>query len=603
MHPTFFKGLFSLLVILSIQFYACATHFIGGELMVVWTGNGNNYVVYLETYLNENSVINYGLSIETDITVGIYDKKTNQGITSLNLGRYVNESVTSNSNYCANTAIVNTSRQVYRGYISFDYPLFDPNGSYYVTWEECCRNTSITNIVNPENQDMVLYTEFPGTNIRNSSPIFNELQNEFFCRNTLNTFDMSGTDYDNDQLVYSLVSPLQYQQPFGDVDWYSGYSGAYPIPGSVPLNINPQTGVLTFNPSQLGVFLFGIKVEEYRNGVKIGEVRKDYQFNVQDCPVNRKPVVGFRQNPSIHGDTLIVQLKDNKCFPVYITDVDASIYGIAETIYLKFGSPFSASAISLPASVSLNALKDTANLSICVLPCANGSLKQTTTYPAQIVINDDRCPAQYDTLNFIIKIVVVDTYIPQVFIDPPTNPKVVKVDSLLSFNVYGTDQDPTEILSLSINNRQRNMHFQDVTDSLSTISSLFTWTPNCNDVHPGTYNISFIVKDNTCLNHADTVYQTIVVQDNEVSFEGMNITNLVTPNGDGYNDYYFVPGIPIGNCQKYFRGIEIYNCWGARVFYSQDRFFRWYPDVSDGVYYYSIDLKQEVKKGWIQVIE
>jgi hypothetical protein len=602
MHQTFLKGLFSLLVIVCTQFYASATHIIGGELMVVWSGKGTIYTIYLERYLNENSVISYGLSIENTLTVNIYDYNTGRLLAIQPLDLSTNQSVTSNSNYCANTAIVNTTRQMYQGNIDLGY--LDPNGSYYVTWEECCRNESITNIVNPVNQDIVLYTQFPGTNTRNSSPIFKVLQNEFFCRNTLNTFDMSATDNDGDKLVYSLVSPRQYQNPFGDVDWYPGYSGYYPIPGSVPLNINPQTGLLSFNPSQLGVFLFGITVEEYRNGIKIGEVRKDYQFNVQDCPVNRKPVVGLRQNPSIDGDTLIIQLKDNKCFPLYVTDVDASVYGISENIYIKFSSKFSASAISLPASVSLNALKDTANFSICIQPCLNTSLKQTTTYPAQIVINDDRCPAQYDTLNFIIKVVVVNTYIPKVFINPPTNPKVVKVDSLLSFKVYGTDQDPTEILSLSINNRQRNMRFQDVTDSLSTISSLFTWTPNCNDVRPGTYDVSFIIKDNSCLNnHADTVSQTIIVQDNETSFAGVKPTNLITPNGDGLNDCYQVLYIPEGNCEIYFRSIEIYNRWGARVFYSEDRFFKWCPDVSDGVYYYSIDLKQEVKKGWLQVTQ
>ncbi|HSY60360.1 MAG TPA: gliding motility-associated C-terminal domain-containing protein, partial [Cytophaga sp.] len=174
----------------------------------------------------------------------------------------------------------------------------------------------------------------------------------------------------------------------------------------------------------------------------------------------------------------------------------------------------------------------------------------------------------------------------------------------LTFRVYGTDADPGDILTLTIANPQRGMHFPNVTDSSSTISSTFSWTPNCNDLHPGTYDVYFIIKDNSCMvNPSDTVHQTIIVEQDEVSFDGMLVTNLITPNGDGLNDYYQIPGIPVGNCDKYFKGIEIYNRWGARVFYSQDRLFKWHPNVSDGMYYFSIDLNYEIRKGWLQITQ
>ncbi len=112
----------------------------------------------------------------------------------------------------------------------------------------------------------------------------------FFCRNTLNTFDYSAIDADGDQLKYSLTAPNQYSdtdvdhvyagpKPFKEVLFVgTNISAANPIPGSVGLSIDPVTGLLSFNPSQTGTFLFGVKVEEWRNGQKIGEVHRIFSL-------------------------------------------------------------------------------------------------------------------------------------------------------------------------------------------------------------------------------------------------------------------------------------------------------------------------------------
>ena len=439
-------------------------------------------------------------------------------------------------------------------------------------------------------------------------------------------FRSSATDINGDRIVYTLVAPLQSIVPrkyttdpsvntTQPVTWYnSSYGGSNPIHGSQPLAINSSTGLITFNPSTVGIYCFGILIQEYRGNTKIGEARKDYQFNVQNCPVNYKPVVAFKNRAIREGDTLTVQLKGSTCFPIYVTDLDATLSFISETIDVNTSSrlptnstktPYPAAGFTIPTQVPLTGFRDTARFDACFDPCAGGlQLDKTTYYPFQVIVNDNSCPEKYDTLIFTIKVDVGKNALPEVFIDPPSNPKSIKVNEQLNFNVYGTDVDAGDLLSLRLVNPQRGMNFTNVQDSSSTISSMFSWTPNCNDLHPGSYDLYFIIEDNSCLlNHSDTVRQRILVEQDEVSFDGMQVTNLITPNGDGLNDYYHIPGIPVGNCDKYFKGIEIYNRWGSRVFYSQDRLFKWYPNVSDGVYYFSIDLNYKVEKGWLQITE
>ena len=55
------------------------------------------------------------------------------------------------------------------------------------------------------------------------------------------------------------------------------------IGGSPPLEIDPATGIMTGLPDQVGTYLIGVCVEEYRNGVRLSEVRRDFEVNVRIC--------------------------------------------------------------------------------------------------------------------------------------------------------------------------------------------------------------------------------------------------------------------------------------------------------------------------------
>ncbi len=81
------------------------------------------------------------------------------------------------------------------------------------------------------------------------------------------------------------------------------------------------------------------------------------------------------------------------------------------------------------------------------------------------------------------------------------------------------------------------------------------------------------------------------------------IPNIITPNGDGYNEIFTIKNLPPDMSD-----ITIYNRWGIKIYEQMPFNNSWTAsDVPDGIYYYSLNLyridksKKQVK-GWIQVL-
>ncbi|MFN6039260.1 MAG: choice-of-anchor L domain-containing protein, partial [Bacteroidota bacterium] len=89
------------------------------------------------------------------------------------------------------------------------------------------------------------------------------------------------------------------------------------------------------------------------------------------------------------------------------------------------------------------------------------------------------------------------------------------------------------------------------------------------------------VTDNCLKTDADT----IVV---EVKDCNVNIPNVVTPNNDGLNDALYFKNL------EQFPGssLLVFNRWGSLVFESSNYNNAWVPDVSDGVYYFILELPE-----------
>ncbi|CCH54751.1 hypothetical protein BN8_03953 [Fibrisoma limi BUZ 3] len=195
----------------------------------------------------------------------------------------------------------------------------DPEG-YYIIIGWGARVYTITNLANSIGLLDVLYLEFPplsqnGALFNNSSPVFRSPVSDFACVGKPYKASFGAVDADGDRLRYSFVTPAKHYRirPAGDplipVDWAPGYSLTNLMPGRPTLTINPTTGEVSVTPTALGMYLFTVQCEEYRNGRRIGLTRRDFLLPVVDCrrPAVPVPVVTNRGQP-----TTTVQLCDGQ---------------------------------------------------------------------------------------------------------------------------------------------------------------------------------------------------------------------------------------------------------------------------------------------------
>ena len=230
---------------------------------------------------------------------------------------------------CAKTKNQKISEIVHTKDIQLDPNIYDDPQGYYITYENIYRNTNTSNLTSPETQGYAFVYEFPplklnGNSFINSSPYFKILNGEFACVNQSYKLSMAAKDYDGDMLKYSLTTPVRgsadaalhtgYEEgypKFNQLVWATGYNVGNMIhtKTSDPLKIDPVSGILTMTPSELGLWCFAIKVEEFRtiNGTitKIGELNREYQIYVTDCnePTPEEPVITADGYPT--GTTVI----------------------------------------------------------------------------------------------------------------------------------------------------------------------------------------------------------------------------------------------------------------------------------------------------------
>ncbi len=180
--------------------------------------------------------------------------------------------------------------------------------SYHVSYQRCCRNQTINNIISPDDVGATYTIEITPTaqDSCNSSPVFDNFPPTVICAGAALEFDHSATDPDGDQLVYEFCPPLTGGGPILSQPAYESCDGAQPTPACPPpygnvsfivptytasepmggdpvIKIDPNTGLITGTPNVLGQFVVGVCVSEYRNGVLLSKVFRDFQFNVASC--------------------------------------------------------------------------------------------------------------------------------------------------------------------------------------------------------------------------------------------------------------------------------------------------------------------------------
>ena len=234
------------------------THLMGGDI-VVQQLNGLTYTVHLTAYRDT-----MGIPMQTAAT---FTFKDSLGVTIL----------TTSANY--DTVISGNTLPMYpygvEVYFFIDTVTLPYAGAFTVGWSNCCRNGAILNLSNPLSESMFLQTDFTAMDtVNNSTPFFLVPAAIFLPVNTPWQYNPLPFDPDGDSLYWSISFPLN--------TWNTSCAGFTTPPGSSanPISINPITGTITWTANTLGNFVFTVLVDEYRDGLKIGSIRRDMQFIV-----------------------------------------------------------------------------------------------------------------------------------------------------------------------------------------------------------------------------------------------------------------------------------------------------------------------------------
>lgn len=189
---------------------------------------------------------------------------------------------------------------------------------YILSYERCCRNKTLNNIVDPETVGTTewVFISSEAQEVCNEAPRFPEWPPVYICNEKPLIFDHSAFDSDGDSLVYSLCTPNTgatedvpipfnpTNPPFDVVTWQAPF-GLDDVMGGVPLQIDSETGEITATPNILGQFLVGVCVSEFRDGKLLSIIRRDFEFNVRVC--KEDPISSFEIDPNPNCGDLEVQ--------------------------------------------------------------------------------------------------------------------------------------------------------------------------------------------------------------------------------------------------------------------------------------------------------
>ncbi len=620
-------------VSLSLSFFqARASHIVGGEMTYKYLGDSTAgplkfhiYVVSLSIYEDCFNGQVEAIAQDNPAFFGVFDAGSHATIridTNIFFTSAVSVPANFNNSCVANIPPVCLLKKTFVK----RYALPVNAAGYVVSYQRCCRNNQVMNILDPGDNGSTYYCTIPPEQITNNSAVFTNYPPQIICLNNPLFYDNSATDADGDSLSYGFspallgatdanIKPIPSPPPYDTVKYITPFSSKVPMTGFPAIQIDPVTGQITGTPNRLGRYLVTVYCNEYRDGILINTIKREFQFVVTSCT---KVVVADMPQYSTEPNTYIVDCED---YTVHFVNTSTGGFNY----HWNFGLP--------------EAQADT-----------SGTFQPTFTYP--------------DTGTFEVKLIV--------------NPGSTCPDSISRFvKIYPKfHADFSDSGSYCLG---ASLSFQDL--SSATIKPINSWKWNFGDgdsifsqnpVHTytfgGTYNVILI--SGNIKNCVDTVVKqvmidnfrpfagndTVIVKDESIQFNatgGVSYTwspadNLdkvkghdpvghypdtgqyvyyvhvgneygcegddtlkvrvvslasfslptgFTPNGDGRNDI-FRPIAAGYSGIKYFR---VYNRWGQEVYYSTTLETGWDGTYNNkqadiGTYYWEISFTDRFGK-------
>ncbi|MFZ1785875.1 MAG: PKD domain-containing protein [Ferruginibacter sp.] len=295
--------------VFSFFFFLCAplfaNHISGGEMIYEYIGPGSSpnskkYKITLRLFRDNNGG---GAAMPGNVFIGIFSNGSSTPIAgspfNVGLSGSITVPVTPPPICMTNPPDLNYSM----GSFEFTIDLPDNANGYTAAYQTCCRIFPLQNVLTQnqpaQGEGSTYICTIPGTSVlgaaTNSSPQF-ITQLTRVCYRAPFTFDFSAIDPDGDSLVYyycnaynrgnatSAANVDPSSPPYQSVGYINGFSGSSPL--GTTSSINRTTGLISgIAPQNPGRYVVCVCILEYRNGVVIGQHRKDFILNVNDCNI------------------------------------------------------------------------------------------------------------------------------------------------------------------------------------------------------------------------------------------------------------------------------------------------------------------------------
>lgn len=603
------------------------THVIGGELVytALYYDTVNNLIYYsFEVKLYRDCTPGTA-QYDSTIYVSIYDDFGDSASLELKFNMLIplTDTLENNTyNLCLfSPPDICIEEALYKGY-AYLVP-----GNYYMTYQRCCRNDAILNLVdlvagnNQNDFGAGWYLTIPDPSLFgiNSSPVFNYYPPTIICVGDTFLYDHSAIDPDGDSLVYRLCEAFTFKEanynaspdpPYPPifefpVQYVSGYSYLHPLGLSDSMKLDSFTGELSLLPLIIGKYVVAICVDEYRNGVLINTNKRDFQFNVAPCL--KKVNAGFNYQIAFCDVNEVMFFSDIDNDAIYYWwdfGIDTSLTDTSGVIDPSYTFPDENTSYIVTQIVNkgyecTDSLKLTVTIppklradfepdEVCVFDTTRFYDKSyTNSYTGNIiarewhfgdgtVIYNDPEPehAYKDTVEYLVSLTVTTDKLCQ-----DKEDHTVKSNALPAVDA-GPDVWTTPVESVMLN---------------GSGASLYAWSPGVylndsaiqNPFANPAKTTDFILTGTSgkgCRN-LDTVRVNVVEPD-------IILPNAFTPNNDSRNDTLYLIHVGIKNLIDF----KIFNRWGEVVFITANLEQGWdgrYKDreqeIGTYVYYYKAE--------------
>lgn len=602
------RKLLVFIILLSIYQPAMATHIVGGEISYVCLGN-NLYRFTLNVYRDCRPPSDGGgtpaaLATDNPAYIAFYrgngsflDSARVQATSaggSLVPVDFNNNCVTNVPNKCLN-----------RLQFVFDRSLPPSSSGYDIVFQRCCRNGATLNISNGGVTGASFYCTIPPSSIIcNNSAVYKNAPPQIVCINTPFVFDCSATDADGDSLSYEFCPAViggnqndpapnntNDPPPYSSVNYSAPYNANFPIAASPAFAINPVTGMLTGTPTQQGIFAITVCCREWRNGVVINTIRREFQVDVTNCSkavIANIPVLSQEPNTYIINctDSTVYFQNNSKGGFTYLwdfgvagTNTDVSNVKNPTYTYPDTGT-YSVKLIVNPGSTC----PDSITRLVKIYPTFNTDFTFSGLYCPDVPISftdlstSSLFPPNFWNWNFNDGSARDNSQNPSHSF--PNLGREFNV-TLVSGNEVGcrdTTSKRIDIPLVNLNAGNDTTVLQNESVQLNaTGAQTYNWSPNTflsnstisNPIgfYPNTGRYTYIVNGVTSDGCPDADTITVTVSERPYVI----VPNAFSPNGDGNNDILRMisSGFPVIN---YFR---IFNRFGQKVFETNDYYQGW----------------------------